>query len=91
VEAACLRREIAFSAKLPNGNEVRDRAERTLEWCATDDHWTDTAFWDRHLEGGMEALRHLGAPEWLVRAMPTMVALRLSVRRRLRKMFANRG
>jgi hypothetical protein len=91
VEAVCLRREIIFSAKLPHGSEVRDRAERTLEWCLTDDHWTDAAFNARHIEGGMEALRHLGAPEWLVCTMPAMAALRLSIGRRLRKMFANRG
>jgi hypothetical protein len=90
VEAVCLRREIAFSAKLPNGRELRERAERTLQLCATDDHWTDSAFSERHLKGGMEALRHLGAPEWFVRAMPTVVALRLSVSGRLRKMFASR-
>jgi hypothetical protein len=46
---------------------------------------TLTAFGERHLKGGMEALRHLGTPEWFVRAMPTMVALRIMLGRRLRK------
>jgi hypothetical protein len=89
VEAVCLRRELAFAARLPNGARVRELAERSLELCAAD-YWTDSAFDARHLEGAMEALRHLGAPNWLLRPLPSIQALCLSVRRRASKIFAKR-
>ncbi len=84
VEAVCLRSELAFAAKLPNGEQARERAERTLELCATHDYWTNRAFNDRFVEGGAEALRHLGVPHWLVRTTLALRALRLSLSRRLR-------
>ena len=90
VEAVCLRRELAFAAKLPNGARVRELAERSLEMCTADDYWTDAAFNERNLEGAMEALRHLGAPNWLLRPLPSIHALCLSVRRRASKIFAKR-
>ena len=89
VEAVCLRRELAFAARLPNGARVRELAERSLELCAAD-YWTDSAFDARHLEGAMEALRHLGAPNWLLRPLPSIQALCLSVRRRASKICAKR-
>jgi hypothetical protein len=83
VEAACVRRQLAFAVKLPNGDQVRDFAERGLELCAAAGHWTDAALEERYVEGGMEAIRHLGAPDWLVRVVPTIRSLSLSVRRRI--------
>jgi hypothetical protein len=74
VEAVCFRREIAFAARLPNGAEVRERAQRSLEFYSADELWTDAALAERHLEGALAALRHLGMPEWLVRTMPTLRA-----------------
>ena len=47
-------------------------------------HWSDAALEARYVEGGMEAIRHLGAPDWLVRVVPTICSLSLSVRRRIR-------
>jgi hypothetical protein len=84
VEAACVRRQLAFAAKLPNGDQVRDFAERSLELCAADGYWTDTALEHRYVEGGLEAMRHLGVPDWLVRVVPTIRSLSLSARRRIR-------
>jgi hypothetical protein len=75
IEAACVRREIAFAAKLPNGQEVRERAERALELCAADDNWTDAVFDARHIQGAMEAMRYLGMPNWFVRTLPRLHAL----------------
>jgi hypothetical protein len=65
VEAVCFRREIAFAAKLPIGEEVRDLAERCLEFYAADEYWTDAAFGERYTESAMATMRHIGAPEWL--------------------------
>lgn len=84
VERVCFRSELAFAAKLPNGEEVRGRAERALELRTAPGLWTDRAFSERYVEGGIQALRHVGAPDWLARTVRALVALRLSVRRLVR-------
>src|SRR5262245_15937784 len=85
VEAVCARRERAFAAKLPNGGQVGESAERALEFCAADDgYWSDTAIEERHVEGSIEAMRHLGVPDWLVRVFPIFRSLNLSLRRGIR-------
>jgi hypothetical protein len=76
VEAICFRREIAFAARLPNGEEARDRAERSLQAYSTTAFWTDAACTERNLDGGITTLRHLGTPEWFVRTVATLYALR---------------
>jgi hypothetical protein len=84
VEAVCFRRELAFAKKLPNGVQVRERAERTLKLCAAHDYWSNTAFDERYVAGGIEAARHVGLPYWTVRAVLALRALRLSVSRHVR-------
>jgi hypothetical protein len=86
IEEICLRREIAFAAKLPNGDAVRDMAERTLTLCATGDYWTGRAFHERYVEGGIEALRYLGMPQWLQRLFRMSFAARDRVSRALRRL-----
>jgi hypothetical protein len=76
IEAVCFRREIAFAAKLPDGEQVRDRAERQLTRCITNEYWTDAAFDARLLDDAKEALRHLEAPPWFVRAVPLLLTIR---------------
>jgi hypothetical protein len=67
LEAVCLRRELAIAHKLPEGARVRERALEVLAMpCSS---WTDRASRDRDLEGSVETLRHLGFPNWLVRAL----------------------
>jgi hypothetical protein len=66
VEAICLRREIAFAAKLPNGEQVREQAKRTLELCSDPDYWTDGAFDERFAEGSVETAEQVGIPLWLI-------------------------
>ena len=92
VEAVCARRELAFANKLPNGAQVRESAERILELCAADDgYWSNTAFEERHVEGSIEAMRHLGAPDWLVRVFLIFRSLNLSIRRGIRAMTRRSG
>jgi hypothetical protein len=79
VEAACFRRELAFAAKLPNGVNVRERAERTLVLCTTHGYWTNAAFGERHDKDHLETLRDLGTPDWLLRTLLTIRTLRLRV------------
>jgi hypothetical protein len=70
VEAACVRREIAFAARLPAGEDARLAAEAHLE--TPPELWSDEAFARRRREGEIEMARHIGIPEWLIRAAPTI-------------------
>jgi hypothetical protein len=76
IEAACLRRELNFIAKLPHGEPLREETARTLEWCVSDhDHFSDVRFQQRDQQGAVETLRYLGAPDWLIRFLPKVRAL----------------
>jgi hypothetical protein len=93
IERACLRRELAFAARLPDGEQVRTRAESALALCTTQDFWTNAAFAARHDPNHIEVIRHLGAPEWLVRAALVLLALRRGVSgfaQRLRRLIQSR-
>ena len=80
VEAVCWRREIAFAAKLPNGEQARERAERYLEYYSADAHWTDAALRKHQVKGTVELLRYLELPEWLKRIFLILYALSRRVR-----------
>jgi hypothetical protein len=67
VEAVCYRRELAFAAKLPNSYLVREQAQRSLSAYAKPETWSDAAVESRVVEGGTEAMRHLGFPSWLIK------------------------
>jgi hypothetical protein len=86
IEEICLRREIAFAAKLPNGEDARDQAERTLALCATGAYWTSAAFRERYIEGSVEAVRYLGAPGWLARVFRWLLVNRGCIRRGLARL-----
>ncbi|MBR1126303.1 hypothetical protein JQ628_32625 [Bradyrhizobium lablabi] len=80
IEAICLRRELRFAAKLPDGEPLRDEIVRTLEWCAANsDQLSDARFRERDDQGQPETLRYLGAPAWLIGFL-----MRIVRRRRLR-------
>jgi hypothetical protein len=64
VEAICVRRELAFAKRLPNGQQVLEWAEACLAMPSAT--WTHNAFQERNLQGSIELLRHLGAPRWLL-------------------------
>jgi len=72
VEAVCVRRQLAFAARLPNGEQVREQAERDLEWYSTRGLWTNQALIERRRSGEIELLRYLGFPDWLIRATPAV-------------------
>lgn len=67
VEAVCFKRERAFAARLPDGEEIRARAEAKLAYY-TFETWTNAALSARHEAGAAQALRDLGQPEWLIRS-----------------------
>lgn len=66
VEAVCIRRELAFSAKLPNGETVRELAEINLESYAVPEILTDAARDRLRAEGLVQTFRELGTPEWRI-------------------------
>jgi hypothetical protein len=82
VEAICFRRERAFAAKLPNGEQIRDSANRCLTAYAGREHWTDEAFYRRYEEGVSKALEHIGVPKWLMPALRASRRLHLRLARR---------
>lgn len=72
IETICFRRELAFAVRLPNSAELQQEIGRCLEWSqANPGQFSDTNFRENHTVGGAEALRHLGTPDWLVRAALT--------------------
>jgi hypothetical protein len=69
IETICLRREIGFARKLPNGREIQEAAEQMINVLGDPDYWSKAAVTHRELAGSAEAMRHLGTPEWLIRML----------------------
>lgn len=88
IETVCVRRELAFSRLLPNGDRVRQWAEEKLKWCASPENYSDAALDQQHVEGSLQALRHLGTPDWIGR---TIVPLRTLYLRVWRSMIRRKG
>jgi hypothetical protein len=70
IEAICFRRELAFAMRLPDGALLEQEIASYLEFYeANGDFFSDANFEERRRLGGIEALRHLGAPAWLAPAL----------------------
>jgi len=67
IEAICLRREIAFARTLPDGREVRERAEWALEAPAAT--WADESLARLGHDDTESQMRHLRFPPWLMRCL----------------------
>lgn len=68
VEAVCMRRQLAFAAKLPNGGIAHKEAADTLAYLSPE-LFTSEAFRARDDQGGVETMRYLDVPEWFIRAL----------------------
>lgn len=68
VEAICVRRELAFTAKLPNGQRAHEWATQKLAWCNAE-NLSDTARDKRDDDWYPAELRRLGAPNWVIWAI----------------------
>jgi hypothetical protein len=80
VEMVCMRRQLAFAAKLPNGQKVKAETEWALTSISSD-YWTDEAFLDRHVKGAAaDVLRYEGASEFLIRTVLQIGAAAIRVR-----------
>jgi hypothetical protein len=80
VEKVCIRRELAFAAKLPNGEQIRAQTDPELAYLPLS-YWTDAAFVDRYEQGSVKVLRYLGMPNWFIRTAFGIRALNLGLRR----------
>lgn len=86
IEALCLRRELAFARKLPNGSQLQDELLHSLEWCGANAEWfLDAKLRQRYEEGAVEALRYVDTPEWLIR----FAAIARPVIFRMRRLLSN--
>jgi hypothetical protein len=88
VEAVCIRRELAFAARLPHGESLREEAGRILEQCANESLWTNAALGERHRIGDREILQYIGLPNWLVRTLLGLRAVQLIIWRFARRLTA---
>jgi hypothetical protein len=66
IEAICIRSQIAFCAKLPNGAAAREQSERTLTLCDKPEYWANAVMHECHIADSFEALRYLGTPALLL-------------------------
>jgi hypothetical protein len=76
VEAVCIRRELAFCAKLPDGQRVREWCEYKLAWCRNRANLSDeglakqrTEEAKQHREETVRELLQLGVPLWFIRTV----------------------
>jgi hypothetical protein len=82
IEAVCLRRELAVAVRLPDSADLQQLIAEYLHWYqANPDYFTNARFHERDRDGEIETLRHVGAPDWLIRAHPTLKSIIGRVRR----------
>lgn len=82
ITAICIRRELNFVARLPQGEPLRENLVRLLEWTLGDpDYFTDAVQQKRTALGEVEAARHVGMPDWLFGFTMKVRAVRLWVSR----------
>ncbi|TWA99506.1 hypothetical protein [Bradyrhizobium stylosanthis] len=79
IEAVCLRRELNFLKKLPDTGLMQEEIARTLEWCESDQaYFSDASFWSREVQGQIDTLRYLKAPDWFVQFAMWLIRRRRS-------------
>jgi hypothetical protein len=85
IEAICRRRELAFAASLPNGAELEREVRYAIEWYAANPEWySNHQLQERRTRQAVDALRHIDAPEWLIRIAPRVRSAVLRMRRLFR-------
>lgn len=84
VEAVCIRRELAFAEKLPNGQQLRESKARNLELCASPGLLSNWSMSRWRSIGMVQVFYDLGYPLWLVRILVTLFILRLRLRSYIR-------
>ena len=74
IEAICVRGERAFAEKLQDGGAALSWVEGHAE--LSPETFTDAAFAESRHQGGLDVLRHLGTPEWVLRTVLALAAVR---------------
>jgi len=69
IEAICVRRELAFSRKLPHGEEVRDWVEQTLISLRSPTFLSKAELAKSRDDYAIEELRRLGVPDRMIRGI----------------------
>jgi hypothetical protein len=67
IEAICMRREMAFANRLPDGEAVWERAEYMLSLCESPGYWTKETFTEQYMTGVKDSLQYHGVPDVLIR------------------------
>ena len=85
IEGICFRRELALAVRLPDGAKLQQGIVASLDWYkANPDYFREPQFRERYVNGQIEALRHLGAPKWLIR----LLLISLSIIARTKRLFS---
>ena len=86
IEAICFRRELALAVRLPDSATLQQHIAEYLDWYqANPEYFRDANSRERHTNGEIETLRHIGAPDRLIRAMPTLQSIIGRARRLFRR------
>jgi hypothetical protein len=76
IEAICFRRELALAVRLSDSAKLQQDIAEYLDWYpANPDYFRDSQAFVRHTNGEIEMLRHIGAPDWLIRATPALKSM----------------
>jgi hypothetical protein len=67
VEKICMRQELRFALKVPDGEELQQTVKDRLE--LPPESWSDEAFAEAYRTGEHEIVHVAGIPEWLERAL----------------------
>ena len=87
VEHVCIRRELSFALKLPDGRWWAHVVRRKLS-SRTADVYTDAALRRHRMRGAIAAMQYLKAPRWYIAGMLT---LRRAKMRRARKLARSKS
>jgi hypothetical protein len=86
VETICIRRQVAFTERLPDGMHAQEEAVRNLA-LRPPEFWANAAFLDRRNVGSAEVLRYLGVPNYIVRMTVVMLTLIWGINRMARHLL----
>ncbi|WP_284422402.1 MULTISPECIES: hypothetical protein [unclassified Bradyrhizobium] len=86
-ERICMRRELDFARHLSGVHALQQDIAERLAWCRDgNEHYTDQNMWQDIDRGHAEALRYLGAPEWVIALVYRARDLSHGIRRFIRRL-----
>ncbi|WP_375312772.1 hypothetical protein WHZ77_05670 [Bradyrhizobium sp. A5] len=86
IERICARREFDFAQRLSGVDALKEEISWRLDWCRDGSpNYTDQNMRQSRDQGSVEALRHLGTPEWAIALAFRARDLRAGIRRFTRR------